>query len=137
MSDFVSEGLDLEKLQKAVLDISPGKKRKDAPEFRLTGTTFPNNASILDSALNGDLGKAIKGYNSGGTYNPNSREFFGREFYLMRIFDYMEELGRAQFERYAPCLWDGILSLYYETFSRKIVKSSDKPKLGDLYGAEA
>lgn len=133
-----AEGHDLDALQRIVLGAtSTGRKKKDAPQHRLTASTFPNNASILDWVQRGDLVAAIKSFNAGGTYNPSSREFFHRDFWLMRIFDVMEELGRAQFERYVPNVWDSILRLYYDSFMTKIIQEAPKPAqavTSDLYG---
>lgn len=88
-----------------------------------------------------EVPKAIAAFNAGGNFNPHSNVFVHREFYLMRLYDVAESLGQAQFEQFAPGVWDSLLAVYRMTFSTKIAKAQPGMNLeeipedpGDLYG---
>lgn len=110
---------DPEVLRQAVMKRSHGLKA-DAPQERLTANTFAANAGVLDWAQRGDLVRAVRAYNEGGTFNPHSNVFVPKDFYLMRIYDAAEALGRKQFEQFVPGIWDSMLAAYRMTFATKI-----------------
>lgn len=112
---------DPEVLRNAVVSKQSGL-RPDAPQERLTTKTFPANAGILDWAQRGDLARAVRSYNLGGTVDPHSGAYVSREYYLMRIFDAAEALGRKKFEEFVPGIWDSALTVYRMTFSTKIMQ---------------
>lgn len=116
--------MSFDKLQEAVLKARQ-KIKEDAPKNRLTKNTFPANFGILDWVSKGSLRKAVDYYNQGGMYDWGTSVSWPREFWLMRIYDAMEELGRANFEKFVPNVWDDALAAYAETFSHQLgVKSS-------------
>jgi hypothetical protein len=109
-------------LKRASIPATVSPKAKDAPEFRLTAPTFPANSSIIDWVLAGNLTTAMENYNKGGAYNTSTGECWPKDFWLMRIFDVMEDLGKAKFEKFYPGVWESILDLYVVTFADKIVQ---------------
>lgn len=121
-----AQSIDYEALQKIVIGEGKPKKKLDAPEFRLTALSFQSNSAIYDWVMAGSLLKAIEKYNAGGSYSPSSGECWPKDFWLMRIFDAMENLGRKEFEKFVPGVWDSILEIYYDTFSKKIIQQSTK-----------
>lgn len=115
--------MSFEKLQDAVLK-SRERKKPDAPKVRLTKSTFPASFGILEWVSRGELRKAVEHFNNGGYYDWGTSVSWPREFWLARIFDAMEDLGKANFEKFVPGLWDCILSEYEITFSRRLEKKA-------------
>lgn len=118
--------VDFDKLQREVAVKMTPKRKVDAPPRRLTVSTFVSDTGIIDWVMRGDLTKAIDNFNSGGVYSQTTGISLPKDFWLMRIFDTMEELGKAKFEQFAPGVWDSALAVYYSTFDTKIVSTHRK-----------
>jgi hypothetical protein len=142
MSEFgvrLPQSYDPAQIQKSVALKAAKRKKHDAPDFRFTEPTFGAMASIRDWVMSGELAKAVEAFNKGGVYTGATGVFISREFFLMRIFDAMEDLGKEQFEKFVPGIWDSVLRLYQQTFERKIVQQEEPvaASMDELYAEKA
>jgi hypothetical protein len=149
MPEFTAMGtnpVNLDDLEKRVKEARLDRKKEDAPPIRLTKNTFQHNVPMMDLAKRGDLAASIENFNNGGYFDSTLGQYIPKDFWLMRVFDFMEFLGRKQFELFAPGVWENTIKLYYSTFGQKILKDEsakstppkDEEKVhrssGELYG---